>query len=219
MTASPTDPPAEDAGAFDPWLARTRTGFDQPATADVPCKGCSACCRAGYFVHLGPYDDAARAHIPPELLFPAPGLPGHQILPVTESGQCPMYGATGCTIYAHRPQTCRDYDCRVFAATGIDAGVDEVDARVAAWRFQAPDRKRAAVARCAAFVQHHEADLRDLLPEHPPQRAVAVLRAAALFENDGDSEAAGGSPAASAARLAEIRRLLEAVAGPGGPAD
>ncbi len=54
-------------------------------------------------------------------------------------GRCPMLQNGRCAIYPHRPQTCRDYDCRIFAATGIDAGGKEkaaVNARAARWRFR-----------------------------------------------------------------------------------
>ena len=63
-------------------------------------------------------DRHARAH-PAALRFPRPGRPkGHVVLGYDEHGRCPMLGDHGCTIYEHRPRTCRTYDCRVFAATG-----------------------------------------------------------------------------------------------------
>ena len=50
-----------------------------------------------------------------------------------------MLVGTRCSIYADRPLTCRDYDCRIFAAAGIDAGSDDrsvINRRVRQWRFR-----------------------------------------------------------------------------------
>lgn len=41
----------------------------------------------------------------------------------------------GCSIYEHRPRTCRMYDCRVFAAAGVDPEKPEVAERVQEWEF------------------------------------------------------------------------------------
>jgi uncharacterized protein len=43
-----------------------------------------------------------------------------------------------CSIYEHRPRTCRTYDCRVFPAAGVelyDADKAEIAARTRRWRF------------------------------------------------------------------------------------
>src|SRR5689334_12051664 len=94
--------------------------------SDVPCGACTACCTASQFVHIGPDEADALAHIPAELLFPAPGLPrGHVLLGYDEHGRCPMLVDDGCSIYAHRPQTCRTYDCRVLPAAGVAADEDQ----------------------------------------------------------------------------------------------
>ncbi len=50
-----------------------------------------------------------------------------------------MLSCGQCTIYAQRPQTCRDYDCRVFTAAGMEAGGADkavINRRVREWRFQ-----------------------------------------------------------------------------------
>jgi len=157
--------PAEerlDAGDFSPWLAETRRAQRLPTIgADVPCGTCTGCCRASYFIHIRPDEKAALARIPRALLFPAPGLPeGHVLMGYDKRGKCPMLVEERCTIYAHRPQTCRDFDCRVFAATGIaldgegpQAGIAE---RVRQWRFELPgERDRAelsAVQAAGAFL-------------------------------------------------------------------
>lgn len=49
--------------------------------ADVPCGSCTACCTASQFVHIEPDEADALAHIPRQLLFPAPRLPrGHVLM-------------------------------------------------------------------------------------------------------------------------------------------
>jgi hypothetical protein len=75
-------------------------------------------------------------------------------------GTCPMLSEGKCTIYEDRPQTCRDYDCRVFAAARIEAGGTDkevINRRVRQWRFTYPresDRNaHEAVAAAAAFIR------------------------------------------------------------------
>ncbi|MDP1876432.1 MAG: YkgJ family cysteine cluster protein, partial [Actinomycetota bacterium] len=111
--------------------------------SDVPCGGCTACCSAGMFIHVGPDEAAARAAIPVGLLVPAPGLPdGHSVMGHDSKGRCPMLVDGSCSIYEHRPRACRTYDCRVFTATGVvdvdpeRAGVME---RASRWRFDYAD--------------------------------------------------------------------------------
>jgi len=126
------------AGRFSVWLEGMEAALRGERDADVPCNGCTACCEASQFIHVEPDESDALAHIPAELLFPAPRLPaGHMVLGYDEHGRCPMLVDGGCSIYEHRPRTCRTYDCRIFAATGVD--VDEtqpaIAARVRRWVF------------------------------------------------------------------------------------
>lgn len=62
-----------------------------------------------------------------------------------------------CSIYASRPQTCRDYDCRVFAASGLSPEKLVIRQRVSQWRFSYPtalDRKaHSAVLTAANFIR------------------------------------------------------------------
>jgi Fe-S-cluster containining protein len=109
------------AGAFSAWLAGMRAALDGEADAVVPCAGCTACCTASQFVHIGPDETVTLAHIPPELLFPAPRLPrGHMVLGYDERGHCPMLVDGCCSIYEHRPRACRTYDCRIVPAAGVE---------------------------------------------------------------------------------------------------
>lgn len=98
------------------WIAETRAIGD----VDVPCGSCTACCRSSRFVHVGPDEQVALAAIPGELLFPAPGWPaGWKVMGYDDQGRCPMLGDRGCTIYEHRPRTCRTFDCRALVAADL----------------------------------------------------------------------------------------------------
>jgi Fe-S-cluster containining protein len=131
-----------DAGPFAAWLTDMRAALRGEGDTRVPCDGCTACCRSSQFVTVAPDETDALAHIPVELRFPAPRLPrGHIVLGYDEHGHCPMLGAHGCSIYDHRPRACRTYDCRIFAATGLELTAAEkadIVERVRRWRFSYP---------------------------------------------------------------------------------
>lgn len=172
------------AGPFGAWLAGVQGALAGEGESDVPCGGCTACCRSSQFVHVGPDEADALAHIPSALLFPAPQAPpGTMLLGYDEQGRCPMLGDAGCTIYEHRPRTCRTYDCRVYPAAGLGPGPEQpaVAARAQRWRFEHPtDDDRTlhdAVVAAARFVREHP----ERLPEsrRPPgaaQEAVLAIR-------------------------------------------
>ena len=144
------------AGDFSSWVDEMQRALRGERDADVPCDGCTACCTSSQFVHIEPDETDTLAHIPPELLFPAPRLPrGHVLLGYDERGHCPMLVDNGCSIYEHRPRTCRTYDCRIFAAAGVEVDDDkpEIAQRVRRWRFSfanAADRRRRDAIRAAA---------------------------------------------------------------------
>jgi Fe-S-cluster containining protein len=150
-----------DAGDFSSWLAGMRAALRGERDADVPCDGCTACCTSSQFVHIGPDETDTLAHIPPELLFPAPLLaPGHVVLGYDERGHCPMLVDGRCSIYEHRPRTCRTYDCRVFVAAGVapdegDPAKAAIAQRASRWRFTYrtdSDRRQHDAVRAAAAV-------------------------------------------------------------------
>lgn len=153
---------------------------------DVPCGDCVGCYVSGYSVQLRPADDRARAQISAELLVSPPGFPvGHLTVPPKPDGLCPMLHAGRCTIYHARPQTCLDYDCRIFAAAGIDAGKPIIDKRVREWRFSYPseaDRlEHEAVHAAAAFVLEHRDSFSVRVPTAPMGIAVFAIKAYAVF--------------------------------------
>jgi uncharacterized protein len=162
------------AGEFSAWLGELAAALRGEGDTDVACGSCVACCSSGQFIHLGPDEVDALAHIPAELLFPAPRLPkGNVLMGYDEHGRCPMLGEAGCTIYAHRPRTCRTYDCRVFPATGLLPDEPEkaaIAARASEWEFSyAGDDARQLHVR----ARHVAASLPADVPATP--RAVEAL--------------------------------------------
>ena len=179
-----------DAGEFGPWLLQAAAVLRGTAGADVPCGSCVGCCVSSYFIPVRPEDTAARARVPSALLVHAPGQPPDQrMMGYREDGSCPMLEQGLCTIYADRPQTCRDYDCRIFAAAGIDAGGADkhvINARVRAWRFRYGDdgeqRAHGAVRAAAAFIRDHRAAFPGGRgPTAPTGIAVLALKAHTVF--------------------------------------
>jgi Fe-S-cluster containining protein len=174
------DRPGEplEAGPFSAWLTEMRAALRGERDANVPCNGCVACCASSQFVTIAPDETDALAHIPAALQFPAPRLPrGHAVIGYDEHGRCPMLGTDGCSIYEHRPRACRTYDCRIFAATGIELTEPEKAAiaeRVRRWRFTYAtpadetehDRLRSTAARLRADA-----------PQDPTHRAVHAVEA------------------------------------------
>jgi hypothetical protein len=176
------------AGDFASWVAGMQGSIAGDRDSDVPCHGCTACCTSSQFVHIEPDETETIARIPAELLFPAPRAPrGHVLLGYDERGHCPMLIDGGCSIYEHRPRTCRTYDCRVFAATGVDVDDDQaaIRTRVRRWEFAFPagdDRARHDAVRAATqFLRAHRADLGDASPANPTQLAVGATRIHELF--------------------------------------
>lgn len=165
-----TDSPLP-AGNFSEWLSGMRRALGGVEAADVPCDGCTACCRSSQFVHIEPDETETRARIPPELLFPAPRMPpGHVVLGYDHRGHCPMLVEGACSIYEHRPRACRMYDCRVFAAAGVDPDQPEIARRVRRWRFGYPTEADRA---------EHEAVVGAAADDSPPSalgRALAAVQ-------------------------------------------
>ncbi|MGI9052914.1 MAG: YkgJ family cysteine cluster protein [Ilumatobacteraceae bacterium] len=125
---------------FGDWLSAMDRALREQGETDVPCATCSACCTSAQFVHIGPDETDTIAHVPSELLFPAPGgSPGEVLLGYDERGHCPMLTDGRCSIYEHRPVACRTYDCRIFAATGVAPDQPAVAERVRGWSFMFAD--------------------------------------------------------------------------------
>lgn len=183
------DPDGIPAGAFGEWLRAFRASLQGDAGMAVPCGDCTGCCISGYSVQLRPEDRAARDSIPPRLLVRAKGFSsGSLVMPPLPDGVCPMLKEGGCSIYAHRPQTCLDYDCRVFAAAGIDAGNGKfvINRRVRAWWFEYPQQEdrnfHDAVRRAAAFIREERASFGSApVPASPTGIAVLAVKTYEVF--------------------------------------
>jgi hypothetical protein len=204
------------AGSFGAWLDGMEQVLAAGGESEVPCGGCTACCRSSQFIPVGPEETDALAHIPAELLFPAPRRPpGHMLLGYDERGHCPMLVDDRCTVYEHRPRACRTYDCRVLPAAGIelDDGVQpSVARRARRWRFDYPDEAdevhHAAVRAAAAFVVEHRDQLPPaIVPANPIQRAVlAVWVRGAFLGDDGSGRPVVVEPEPEAVRVELVAR-------------
>jgi len=176
------------AGDFSSWLTEIQGAIRGERGSVVPCGSCTACCTSSRFVHIEPDETDTLAHIPGELLFPAPLRPeGHMVLGYDERGHCPMLIDGRCSIYEHRPRTCRVYDCRIFPATGLEPEEDEPDIarQVRRWRFTFPT---------AADVTRHQ----------------AVLAAAASLGGRGDLSPDVPAPANATHRAVRAIEIHEA---------
>jgi Fe-S-cluster containining protein len=171
-----------DAGDLRDWLGELATALRGEGDTDVPCAECTACCEASQFIHVAPDETDALAHIPSALLFPAPGAPpGHRLMGFDEHGRCPMLRPDGCSIYEHRPRTCRTYDCRVFAATGViptGPGQTPIAERARRWRFAVRDGRDQD---CLDKMHTAATDANAALP--PIARALAAIERIATGES------------------------------------
>lgn len=202
-----------DAGDFSAWLAALQVALRGEGVSDVPCGTCTACCTSSQFVHIAPDETEALAAIPAALRFPAPGLPlGHVLLGYDERGHCPMLIEGACSIYEHRPRTCRTYDCRVFPAAGVDADDGDPDKvliaqRARRWRFTFADgagrARHEAVRAAAAFLREHP----EALPagDPPPNPTALAVLAVEVHRAFVGRDEANGHPMAVHPDLEEVR--------------
>jgi Fe-S-cluster containining protein len=203
-----------DAGPFGVWLDEFLASLRGRGGTTVPCGDCRGCCISSYSILVRPEDVKALAVIPAHLLTNAPALgAGVKAMGYLPDGTCPMLRARECSIYEHRPQTCRDYDCRVFAAAGIDAGEGKVaiNTRVRAWRFtyeeEAEREAHRAVRSAAAFMRSQgERFPEHRFPKSPSGIAVLAVKSYAVFLG-ADSDARPAAEIASA--VAEAIRAFD----------
>lgn len=197
-----------DAGSFADWLRAMQAALAGDGGTDVPCGDCRGCCVSGYPVPIRPQDAPMRAAIPPGQLVASAG---REFMTARADGTCPMLVDRECSVYALRPQTCRDYDCRIFAAAGIDAGGPArsvINERIRAWRFRYRDDAERALhdaVRAAARFLATKGDRFPfgIAPTSPSGIAVTALAVCDLFLAPG---AAGRDDAAT---VAAIRKRLQ----------
>jgi Fe-S-cluster containining protein len=164
------------------------------AEADVPCDGCVGCCVSSYPIPLRPTDAVALARVPDRYLQWASGIGQSARMGFREDGTCPMLAERLCTIYADRPRTCRDYDCRIYAAAGVlpDGNRPVIQQRVAEWCFNYEDEQAsasaAAVHAAADFIRAHAASFPAAMRAHSATAAaVLAIKVYPLFMEGGDS--------------------------------
>ena len=165
------------AGPFSDWLRAMRAALAGHAGMDVACGDCVGCCTSSYFIKVRAHETATLEHIGADNLRPVPGASnGSLLMGFDAQGHCFMFANGGCSIYSHRPETCRTYDCRVFTAAGMNAGPDKsvINERIASWRFEYSSprdhEEHGAVTAAANFIRQHP----DPLPGRP--RAVPTQR-------------------------------------------
>jgi Fe-S-cluster containining protein len=184
---------AVPAGDFSEWLRDAEASLQSGTGATaVPCGVCTACCRSSMFIHINPEETQTIPRIPRALLFDAPGLPeGHLVMGYNDKGHCPILVDNKCSIYEYRPQTCRSYDCRVFAATGVAVDQDQPDIahRVNAWVFnyesEESRQEHRTLKQAAAFLQKNgHLFPPGTLPTRPAQIAALAVMIYRIFSTN-----------------------------------
>jgi Fe-S-cluster containining protein len=190
------------AGSFSAWLRAMRTALAGGSGMDVACGDCVGCCTSSYFIKVRAHEKAALEHIGPDNVRPVPGSTnGNMLMGFDEQGHCFMFVNGGCSIYQHRPETCRTYDCRVFSAAGMNAGPDKsvINERISRWRFDYPtelDREEhRAVTAAANYMRQHPVRFPGgRVPSRPSEIAVLAVKSYEVFlcelPSDGEISAA-----------------------------
>jgi len=177
------------AGNFSEWLRNMRRALAGDGGMDVACGDCVGCCTSSYYIKVRAGESRALAAIDPRHLDPEPTAAGDRIMGFDSNGHCHLFANGGCSIYADRPETCRTYDCRVFAAAGMPAGGDDksvINARVARWRFEYPsdadrDEQRAVRAAANYLRQHPVRFPNGRVPSRPSDIAVLAVKTYRVF--------------------------------------
>jgi hypothetical protein len=136
-----------------------------------------------------------------------------------EDGSCPFLSQRTCSIYAGRPQTCRDYDCRIYAAAGLlpDGERPVIAERVGAWEFgfssEQDNADADAVRQAAQFIRANQA----LFP--PAVRAGSATAAAVLAVKTYPLFRAGipGTAKDTVLRVMDAARAFDVAVAPGDP--
>lgn len=203
-------PDSLDAGEFGAWLAEMRAALRDDRDTEVACGTCVGCCTSALYIVLRPGDARMLPLVPAEYVVESPKLPpGHRAMGFDARGHCPMLRGGRCTVYALRPQTCRTFDCRVFAAAGIDAGGPDkapITAQARRWTFTyASDEAQRAHVAIRAAAQFLRNDATSFPPGAAPSRhadvAIAALLTYELFLD--------GVPESRAARERLAQRVIE----------
>lgn len=178
------------AGDFSSWLMKTRDMLMNNSGAEVPCGSCRACCTSSHFIHIKPEEKQTLKVIDRRLLFDAPGLPkGNVLLGYSKNGHCPMFADNKCSIYSSRPFTCKNYDCRIYVAAGIDADYDPkglITKQIKLWKFNyiTKDSRELhlAVQQAAKFIKENpELFPNETIPQRAGELAILALKVYEVF--------------------------------------
>jgi hypothetical protein len=120
-----------------------------------------------------------------------------------------------CSIYEHRPLTCRNYDCRIFSAAGLAAGDEDkvlITQRIRRWKFSYPtkrDRDQHAALQAAAKFLRERAECfpAGVVPSNSTQVAVLALKVYDVFLTDRDESNKTGHVSSD---LAVAKAVMEA---------
>jgi Fe-S-cluster containining protein len=191
MTGPKVRQPRElPAGDFSSWMIEIQGAIRAEHGSDVPCGTCTACCKSSQFILIEPDEIATLANIPKELLFLAPRMPrGHVLLGYDEHGHCPMLIDNQCSIYEHRPKTCRTYDCRIFPSTGVEINEEDkslIAHQVRRWKFNLPTAsdkiQQEAVQASATYLDEHKGLLpHEVAPMTPTELAILAIEIHDVF--------------------------------------
>jgi Fe-S-cluster containining protein len=204
-----------DAGDFEVWLAQVIASFQGPVGMNVPCGSCRGCCTSSYFIHVRPNDYKTINVVPKTLLVDAPGLAkGYKLVGFKAGGSCALLKNRECSIYENRPQTCRDYDCRVFVAAGIDAGGKDksiINQRIQEWQFSYATSRAMqthnAIKEAASFIVKNRAAFPGgRAPVMPSDIAVLAIKVHKVFLPPGIN----GTATEIAAEIVRESRKFEA---------
>jgi hypothetical protein len=143
---------------------------------------------------------------------------GHVLLGYDDQGRCPMLVDNRCSVYEHRPRTCRTYDCRIFPAAGLHLdGADkaQIGRRARRWQFDHPSVtdqvEHDAVRAAAAYLEGHGELLEDPSATGDVARlaVLAVEVHGAFVDHDQETgDAAVITPDSEVVRLALIGNRL-----------
>ena len=86
------------------------TGRAPPPDAQVPCNGCTLCCRQE-MIWLHPEDGDPAQWMTVPAVHPLTGEPGRALAKKPGGAECVYLGAHGCTIHGRAPIICRVFDC------------------------------------------------------------------------------------------------------------
>lgn len=82
-----------------------------PPIADVPCHGCTSCCKRTLIVLLPEEGDLEVLYETQTVVNPLTGKDAKALLQ-TATGDCIYLKDHGCSVYDHRPVICKAFDCR-----------------------------------------------------------------------------------------------------------